>query len=124
MTVLELAGRRPGLHPILRTALPPATTVVPLDARDWRWDGQARRRLALVRLVLEHKGRTCHLCGQDGATTADHLVPWSHGGPNALENLEPAHSSCNSVRQDLPLVEWFVRHPVRTRPALPPSRRW
>lgn len=112
------------LHPVLGTALPPATAPVPRSERDWDWAGNARRRLRLVGLVLGTKGRTCHLCGQPGATTADHVVPWSHGGRNTAMNLEPAHQGCNSARQAKTLTEWFARHPVRTRPALQPSREW
>jgi 5-methylcytosine-specific restriction endonuclease McrA len=113
-----------GLHPVLRTVLPARTSKVAPELRDWSWPGNARRRLALVGLVLRVKGRTCHLCGQPGATTADHVVPWSHGGRNTLDNLEPAHSGCNNVRQDTPLVDWFASHPVVTRPAPAPSREW
>lgn len=110
-------------HPVLGTALPMRTTPVPRELRDWDWAGNARRRLALVALVLRVKGRTCHLCALPGATTADHLVPHAHGGPNVLDNLEPAHQGCNSVRQDTPLADWFAAHPVRL-PELAPSRAW
>jgi 5-methylcytosine-specific restriction endonuclease McrA len=123
VTLAERA-RLLAVHPVLGTDLPPPTSTVPLEQRDWPWAGNARRRLGLVRLVLGVKGRICHLCGLSGATTADHVVPWSHGGRNELENLEPAHQGCNSVRQALPLAVWFARHPVATRPALPPSREW
>ena len=38
----------------------------------------------------------CHLCGQPGATTVDHIVPVSRGGSMFdPRNLAPAHSSCN-----------------------------
>lgn len=111
------------IHPVLGTMLPPSTTTVPLERRDWRWESNARRRLKLVGLVLGLKGRTCHLCGLPGATSADHVVPWSHGGRNTLDNLEPAHVACNSVRQDQTLREWFEAHPVRV-PTLRPSRAW
>lgn len=98
--------------------------VVPRAERDWDWAGNARRRLRLVAEVLERKGRTCHLCRLPGATTADHVIPWAHGGRNVLGNLEPAHQGCNSARRDLSLAEWFARHPIRQRPALTPSREW
>jgi 5-methylcytosine-specific restriction endonuclease McrA len=113
----------PGVHPVLGVLLPPRTAPVPPEARDWAWEGNARHRLRLVGLVLRLKGRTCHLCGLPGATSADHVIPHAHGGRNVLDNLEPAHQACNSVRQDLPLGDWFARHPVR-RPTLPPSREW
>jgi 5-methylcytosine-specific restriction endonuclease McrA len=112
------------VHPVLGTPLPPASVLVPRLERDWDWAGNSRRRRSLVGLVLRVKGRRCHLCGLPGATVADHLIPWAHGGRNVLENLEPAHYSCNSVRRDSHLADWFTRHPIRTRPALAPSRSW
>lgn len=123
MTVSRETSAGVYVHPVLGRALPPATVPVPVELRDWPWPSNARRRMQLVRLVLQLKGRRCHLCGLPGATTADHLVPWSHGGRNTLENLEPAHQGCNSARQDLTLAEWFRRHPVRV-PTLAPSRSW
>lgn len=111
------------VHPVLSTVLPPRTDLVDELLRDWRWEDNARRRRQLVALVLRLKGRTCHLCGLPGATTADHVIPWAHGGRNTLDNLEPAHGGCNSSRRDLPLVDWFRDHPVR-RPRLAPSRDW
>jgi 5-methylcytosine-specific restriction endonuclease McrA len=89
----------------------------------WSWENNPRRRLAMIRQVLAHKGRTCHLCGLPGATTADHVVPRTQGGRNVLDNLEPAHASCNMVRKDLPLPEWFARHPLAAR-RRKPSREW
>lgn len=123
---MSLAARAALLvvHPVLGTDLPPRTSIVAPEIRDWDWAGNSRRRRGLVRLVLAAKGRVCHLCGQTGATVADHLIPWAHGGRNELENLEPAHAGCNSVRRDLPLALWFARHPVRTRPAVAPAREW
>jgi hypothetical protein len=50
---------------------------------------------------------TCHLCGApvyramlvgDGRGTADHLLPRSLGGTNALSNLKLAHKGCNTKR--------------------------
>jgi 5-methylcytosine-specific restriction endonuclease McrA len=112
-----------GLHPVLGRPLPPLTEPAAPERRDWSWPGNARRRLRLTGLVIRVKGTRCHLCGGPGATTADHLVPWSHGGPNTLDNLEPAHHGCNSARGNRPLAVWFAAHPVRV-PALAPSRDW
>jgi len=59
--------------------------------------------------MFDAYGRRCHLCGEMGADTADHLLPvtthphlrWD------LANVRPAHRSCNSSRQDTPLaVAW------------------
>ncbi|MBF6085286.1 HNH endonuclease [Nocardia cyriacigeorgica] len=86
------------------------------------WGG--RRAQALVRLTLDTYGTRCHLCERPpAATTADHLVPRSRGGDDSISNLRPAHQRCNAMRQDMPLDEWFRKHPIR-RPALAPSRKW
>lgn len=88
-----------------------------------RWGGRESQRL--VALTLATYGTMCHLCRQPGATTADHLVPRSRGGTDSLDNLRPAHLACNSARQDLPLSEWFRRHPpVDAAAVAPPSREW
>ena len=87
------------------------------------WGG--RRVQAFTRLVLQTYGIVCHLCGLTGATTADHLIPRSKGGAWwDIANARPAHYSCNSARNDLDLAEWFAKRPLRTSPALTPSREW
>lgn len=102
-----------------------ATTArVPRDQRDWDWAGNARRRMRLVAEVLTRKGRICHLCGGEGATTADHLLPRAAGGLNELANLAPAHRACNTARGGMPLTVWFARNPRAARPAPAPSREW
>lgn len=86
-----------------------------------------RRAIAYTAAVLTRYGRTCHLCGKDGATTADHVVPRSRGGlVYAVENGRPAHKVCNSRRGAMPLDQWFALHPLPTAPLdpLPPSRKW
>lgn len=88
-----------------------------------KWSG--RHALQMTALCLVTYGRTCHLCGQPGATTADHVIPRSKGGSDDITNLRPAHHWCNGQRQDMDLDEWFRRHPIRQRPAvLAPSREW
>lgn len=41
------------------------------------------------------KSKICWRCGDGGADTADHVIPRSRGGSNAVSNLRPAHASCN-----------------------------
>ncbi|WP_349866839.1 HNH endonuclease [Leifsonia sp. WHRI 6310E] len=57
----------------------------------------------MTALVLETYGRECWLklpgCKRV-ATTKDHVVPFSHGGEDVLENYRPACRSCNSKRQN------------------------
>lgn len=50
--------------------------------------------------ALGRASGTCHLCGQPGADTWDHVVPLSRGGTNDYANLRPAHRSCNSRKRD------------------------
>lgn len=52
----------------------------------------------LVAEVLANRGTVCHLCGAGGATSADHLIPASHGGPDEYWNLAPVHVRCNTQR--------------------------
>lgn len=40
----------------------------------------------------------CWICGRPGADTADHVVPHALGGSDAVDNLRPAHRSCNARR--------------------------
>ena len=58
--------------------------------------------------VLRNHGWVCHLCGMDIARASsiqegrglsfDHVVPYSHGGGDTVENLRPAHLVCNRRR--------------------------
>lgn len=86
------------------------------------WAGRYAQRWTAATIGLY--GSTCHLCRQPGANTADHLTPRSKGGLDTLANLRPAHRSCNSKRGDMPLHEWFARHPIPRRTPLAPSRQW
>lgn len=85
------------------------------------WHG--RTAVRLTRLCLDTYGTTCHLCGQAGATTADHLIARNKGGNNAIGNLRPAHGACNSARGDMDLAEWFRLHPKQSA-RIAPSRAW
>lgn len=58
------------------------------------YDAEYRRNRRT--LLADHP--TCAICGAAPATTADHVVPRSHGGSNQLANLRPACGPCNSGR--------------------------
>lgn len=52
-----------------------------------------------VRKQILAASTVCWICGKDGATSVDHVVPVSLGGrPLDPDNLRPAHISCNSRR--------------------------
>ncbi|MFI1033776.1 HNH endonuclease [Streptomyces sp. NPDC020951] len=69
------------------------------------YDKRRRRTLHIVSLIAELR---CHLCGGPldmlarvpdlCASTLDHVRPQSHGGSHKVDNLLPAHFSCNSRR--------------------------
>lgn len=52
--------------------------------------------------VVARWGRVCWLCGDvvlyDTQLTIDHVVPLAEGGRSGLDNLRPAHFSCNQLR--------------------------
>lgn len=53
---------------------------------------------ALRRAVVDRDGYVCGLCGGDvaaGDVHIDHIVPWSLGGRDEMENLQVAHAWCN-----------------------------
>lgn len=60
-----------------------------------------RASTELTALVLATYGNVCMLrmpgCTKI-ATTKDHVVPYSHGGDDSIENFRPACRSCNSKR--------------------------
>ena len=62
------------------------------------WAG--RYAQATTRMVIATYGTVCHICRRPGATSADHVLPRSRGGTDAIGNLRPAHRRCNSRRGD------------------------
>jgi hypothetical protein len=59
--------------------------------------GGAWKRLSAA--VLRRDNFVCRYCG-GSATTADHVVPKSKGGSDAMSNLVAACRSCNSGKRD------------------------
>lgn len=74
-----------------------------------RWGG--RRVRALILMTIAAKGTVCHLCGLDGATSADHdpprtvLLGQGVANPDHPDYLWPAHLLCNQVRGARPLSD-------------------
>jgi len=124
--------KRPNLPRDPANEFDPATALTPAEkrARDraqrapTRWAGDKSRRLVVATLTAY--GTTCHLCGRDGATSADHLIPRSKGGDNSLANLRPAHLDCNRRRGAMSLEQWNDkrRRGMVGMPKVAPSRDW
>lgn len=51
---------------------------------------------ALRSAVYERDGHTCLHCGATDSLTLDHILPYSLGGPDSLDNLQTLCRSCNS----------------------------
>ena len=50
------------------------------------------------RKVLARDHYVCHICGEPGADTVDHLEARARGGDSTPTNLAAAHRSCNSLK--------------------------
>lgn len=57
--------------------------------------------------VYYQYGPLCFYC-LEVSDQIDHIVPLAAGGTNDLENLVPACKSCNSSKQDKPLLVWLA----------------
>ncbi|NLV77774.1 MAG: HNH endonuclease [Rhodococcus sp.] len=66
---------------------------------------------------------TCHYCGGMFPVEVDHVVPWSRGGSDDLENLVPACYPCNRDKADLTVEEWGAARTARGAAWPPPSRQ-
>ena len=58
----------------------------------WSW----RRQRALLLAASD----ICHICGQPGADSVDHVIPLARGGTDARSNTRPAHMQCNRAKSD------------------------
>ena len=60
--------------------------------------------------VLRRDNYVCRYCGER-ATTADHVVPKSKGGTDAMNNLVAACRECNSGKRDRVFLEGGTADP-------------
>ena len=58
-----------------------------------------------LKIELAIEPRICSICGQpildNQQMSLDHYIPRCHGGLDEASNLFPAHSICNSIKNDL-----------------------
>lgn len=74
-----------------------ASTGLPLPQKNRPSRGKAQGSVwrKFVRETLQAHGTTCWICGHGGASTADHVVPYTEDDNRALDlsNLRPAHGN-------------------------------
>ena len=71
--------------------------------------------------VFARDGGRCVYCGA-GATSLDHVVPKSRGGPHTWDNVVSACSRCNHVKADRGVAELGWR--LRRAPVAPTGAAW
>ena len=71
--------------------------------------------------VFARDGGRCVYCGA-AATSLDHVVPKSRGGPHTWENVVSACSRCNHVKADRGIAELGWR--LRAVPTAPSGAAW
>ena len=64
----------------------------------------------------------CYYCGSSFPTEADHLIPFSRGGADSLDNLVPACRRCNRDKNAYTPEEWKEARLARGAAWPPPSR--
>jgi hypothetical protein len=63
--------------------------------------GEERRLPEHVRfLVLRRDSVQCVFCGNKGRLEIDHIIPWSAGGSDDMDNLRTLCHSCNQTRSN------------------------
>jgi len=69
--------------------------------------GRSGYKWRQLREIVLSTSDVCHLCGKNGATTVDHIIPLSIAPELAhdLANLRPAHLRCNSSRGNRPVTK-------------------
>ena len=55
----------------------------------------------------------CAYCGEKTDLTKDHLSPVSRGGKDAMYNIVPACTKCNSSKKDRNVLDWNRFHRVQ-----------
>ena len=69
---------------------------------------RTRRKMSATKMlrVFARNDYRCVQCGSRDNLTVDHIVPWSKGGTNEMDNLQTLCRSCNSSKGTKGLDEW------------------
>jgi CRISPR/Cas system Type II protein with McrA/HNH and RuvC-like nuclease domain len=76
-----------------------------LNKNDW---------IHTIKMVFKRDNYTCQYCGKSGCKLeADHIIPFSKGGGNNIENLTTSCVKCNRQKKDKTVedfVKWRLNH--------------
>lgn len=69
---------------------------------------RTRRKMSATKMlsVFARNDYQCVQCGSRDNLTVDHIVPWSKGGTNEMNNLQTLCRSCNSSKGTKDFGEW------------------
>ncbi len=77
----------------------------------WRRNLSNRRRWQKNHLINKN-GAICYLCKKPFISkkdiTIDHIIPFSKGGLDELENYGLAHDCCNQLKNDMTPEEFVI----------------
>lgn len=65
-------------------------------SRFYRWRNRLQIPRWIRKKVYARDGHQCVKCGATEPLTLDHIIPWSRGGEDTVENLQTMCQSCNS----------------------------
>lgn len=74
--------------------------------RMYKWN--VKKWSAMRKSVFERDNYTCQYCGEvGGLLEADHIVPFSKGGSNEIDNLTTSCRKCNRQKKDKSVKEFL-----------------
>jgi hypothetical protein len=89
---------------LLRLYEEPLPNFKPYQPGEPKDDGRRRRAFipsGVRYAVIRRDAGRCRYCGKTPKTIhLDHVIPWSRGGSDAVENLVSSCQSCNSRKRD------------------------
>lgn len=85
-----------------------------LSQRRRMYETNVKKWYAIMQTVFDRDRYTCAYCGQKGGNLeVDHVIPFSKGGDDTIENLVTACRRCNRQKKDKSVsefIEWRNKH--------------